>query len=175
MARHVMIGDVLCTRSSKGLAGRLIRLGAALQDQPDTVNHVVIVHHRDRAGTLWGIEGRPGGVGWVDCARYLRGPYTLDNGAQQKTAHQRAQVCKAAAGLIGTPYDWTGIALDAMQAIDAPALWADRWKGQVPAHVVCSSLADWVYEHVGLASPDPDRTCTPADWAEFIIEKGWRR
>lgn len=170
---NLLPGDILCTRNATGFAARMIRLGAALRDRPNTVNHVVIAHHVDAAGTLWGIEGRPGGVGWVDCRHYLKGAYTLDNREQPKTDAQRQAVCHAANGLLGTPYDWVGIAADGMDAIHAPDLWAQDWPKCPPAHVVCSSLADWVYEHVGLASPQPDRTCTPGDWAAFIAEKGW--
>lgn len=169
----VLPGDVVCTRSPKGWPAFLIRLGAALRDRPNTVNHVIIAHHFDDAGTLWGVEGRPGGVGWVDMHGALAGPYTIDNRHQPKTDAQRAAVCAAAEGLLGTPYDWVGIAQDAMDAIGAQDLWAQKWNGEVPAHVVCSSLADWAYEHVGLASPTPDRTCTPGDWAAFITTKGW--
>jgi len=65
-----MPGDLLLTRSKTGVFGRLIRVGAALRDEPNLINHVVIVDHQDRQGTWWGIEGRPGGVGWVDLQRY---------------------------------------------------------------------------------------------------------
>jgi hypothetical protein len=172
------IGDVLCTRTPKGWPAFLIRLGAALKDDPSTVNHVIVVHHKDAAGTLWGIEGRPGGVGWVDVRHALRQPYTLSNSEQPKDEVQRTAIATAAEALIGTPYDWTGIGLDAMRAIHAPELWASKWgkDGVAPAHVVCSSMADWLYDHVGLASPGAqyDRTVTPGDWARWIMEKGWR-
>lgn len=60
-------GDVVCTRNpGTGWSARIRRFGAALRDQPNTVDHTVVVHRRDAAGTLWGIEGRPGGVGEVD-------------------------------------------------------------------------------------------------------------
>ena len=170
-------GDVLCTRSEKGLGSFLIRLGAALRNRPNLHNHVVIVHHRDAAGTWWGIEGRPGGVGWVDMAHYLKSDWTLGNIDQPKTSKQRTEIVNVAKSLLGTPYDWTGIALDAMEAISAQELWAGHWgKGDTPpAHVVCSSLADWIYDHIGLASPGAfkDRTISPGDWAEFIIREGW--
>lgn len=168
-------GDVLCTRNKRGLPALLIRLAAALRDEPNTVNHVVIAHHVDEAGVFWGIEARPGGVGWVDIAT-LTNAYTLNNSAQPKTDVQRAAVCKAVEGMLGTPYDWAGIALDGMAAIGAQHLWKDFSAGTPPAHVVCSSLADWAYDHVGLKSPGriAGRTTTPADWAQFIIEKRWQ-
>lgn len=171
------IGDVLCTRST-GWAVFWIRLGAALLDRPNTVNHVIVVHHWDSAGTLWGIEGRPGGVGYVDVKRHLASPYTLTNKDQPKDEGQRFVIAKAAEGLLGTPYDWRGIVEDGMRAIGAQELWRDNWgKNNVPpAHVVCSSFADWLYDHVGLLSPGRqfDRNVTPGDWAKFIVEKEWK-
>lgn len=176
MSAALGVGDVLCTRNPKGWPARLIRLGAALLDRPNTVNHVIVVHHRDKAGTWWGVEGRPGGVGWVDLTHALKGRYTLDNRLQPKTAVQRAAIADAAKGLLGTPYDWAGIALDGMEAIGADALWASTLDGEAPAHVVCSTLADWAYDYVGLPSPGArfDRTVTPGDWAAFITEEAWR-
>lgn len=170
-------GDILCTRNPNSLAAKLIRFGAALRDEPNTVNHVIIVSHRD-AGTLWGIEGRPGGVGYVDVKHALVSKWTLNNVGQAKTSDQRVQIREAAKGLLGTPYDWEGIAADAMKAIGANTIWASRdFNAAVPAHVVCSSLADWVYDHVGLESPGKkfDRTVSPADWAELITLKGWNQ
>lgn len=170
-------GDVLCTKNPKGWAARLIRLGAALQDRPNTVNHVIVVSHVDAVGKLWGIEGRPGGVGYVHLSKaVLTQPYLLSNALQPKTSAQRELIVEAAKGMIGTPYDWTGIAQDGMVAIGAQRLWGAWEDGTVPAQVVCSSLADWVYDHVGLASPGKkfDRNVSPADWAAFITERGWK-
>ena len=168
-------GDVLCTRNPTGLPALMIRLGAAFRDRPNLVNHVIVAHHVDAAGTFWGIEARPGGVGWVDLRRHLADPYTVANVDQPKTEAQRAAVCTTVEAMLGTPYDWEGIALDAANAVHANLLWhSTRWGEQSPAHIVCSALADWVYGHVGLASPTPDRTCTPGDWLAFIIEQGWR-
>ena len=170
------VGDVLCTRNDKGWPARLIRLGAALLDNVNTVNHVIVVHHRDDAGTWWGIEGRPGGVGYVDLHKALKGPFTLDNRQQPKTAAQRAEIAKVAEGLLGTPYDWAGIVQDGMRAIGAQHLWESRINGEVPAQLVCSSLADWVYDRVGLPSPGGkfDRHVTPGDWARFILTRAWK-
>lgn len=170
------IGDVICVRTGNSFVSRMIRLGAAILDKPNTVNHIVIAHHIDKAGVFWGIEGRPGGVGWVDLRRYIDSVWTVGNGAQPKSSHQRHLIALAAKGLVGTPYDWSAIAEDGMNAISATRLFGSKqWGKQTPGHVVCSSLADWVYEEVGLASPQPDQTCTPGDWAEFIITKGWEK
>lgn len=169
--------DILVTRTKKGLFPRAIRLAAALQDKPNLGNHVVVVHHIDAAGTIWGIEGRPGGVGWVDCKKYLGSPWTVSNAAQPKTDQQRVDVCTAAEGMLATPYDWEGIVLDGMKAIGAQELWTDKeWGKQAPAHVVCSSYAAWLYCHVGLAAPaqlQDSRTTTPGDWGQFIVTTGW--
>jgi hypothetical protein len=41
--------------------------------------------------------------------------------------------------------------------------------------VVCSSLAAWVYDRVGLAAPHPAdwQHVTPGDWAAFIAAAKW--
>lgn len=174
----VDVGDVICTRTPKGWPGYLIRLGAALRDRPSTVNHVIVVWKRDDAGTLWGIQGQPGGVNQVDVRLALKAPYTITNAAQPKTEVQRYVIASEAEAFLGKEYDWTGIALDAMDAIGAHNLWRSKWgkDGVPPAHVVCSSMADWLYDHVGLASPGGrfDRRVTPGDWAAWIMEEGWR-
>lgn len=175
----VDIGDVICTRNPKGLPAFFIRLGAAFLDRPNTVNHVIVVHHYDKVGTLWGIEGRPGGVGYVDVRQALKSPYTISNALQPKNSGQRFVIAKAAEGLIGTPYDWRGIVEDGMRAIGAQELWKDKWGDEKtpPAQVVCSSFADWVYDYCKLPSPGRrfDRNVTPGDWAKFIIEEQWRK
>jgi cell wall-associated NlpC family hydrolase len=121
------------------------------------------------------IEARPGGVGWANAQPYLDSPYTMDNSAQGKTDSQRAKIADAVMGMLGTPYDWRGIAADGMIAINARAMWLSDWQGtgQPPAQVVCSSLAAWVYREVGLQFPmrHPVRFTTPADWQDFIISK----
>jgi cell wall-associated NlpC family hydrolase len=168
-------GDLLLTRDSRWWA-RLIRAGAGLRDQPDSWNHVIVASHTDEAGTFWGVEGRPGGVGWVDLAPWLVDRWTLTNADQPKTEAQRAQVVAVAQGMLGTPYDWAGIVQDAMIAVDAPQLWRLRdFDGRTPAHVVCSSLAAWTYNKAGLPRPPVPRArdVTPADWAAFILTRGW--
>ncbi len=165
------VGDVLVVRGSDW-ASRLIRVGAALRDEPNLDNHVAIVHHQDANGVWWVVEGRPGGVGWADARDYLASPYTTNNVLQAKSPDQRQQIASVAMGMLGTPYDWNGIVADAMTAIGAQDLWAQNWHGQgPPAHVVCSSLAAWVYQHVQLDIPTyhAPRETTPADWEQFIL------
>lgn len=171
-------GDVVAVRSTsrnfwQRLFARLIRFGAALEDKANLVNHIVIVHHRDAAGVLWGIEGRPGGVGWVDLAEYDN-KYLASNTAEPKSANQREDICGYAMGLLGVAYDWLAIGVDATTAAHLTELWGDReWGDRPPAHVVCSSLADYVYDRVGLAHPGNGRYTTPADWYELFLTNGW--
>jgi hypothetical protein len=171
----VQPGDVICTRSN-GWWSRIIRFGAALRGRANLVNHVAVAHHFDAAGTLWGVEGRPGGVGWVDLTNQLKSPMVNANVKQPKTEAQRLRICEYAEQLLGTPYDWTAIVVSAMDALRINLLWykTDE-KGGVPAHVICSAFADWAYEHVGLPSPrgTNGKYTTPADWDELIINEGW--
>lgn len=172
----VLPGDILLTRDPT-VWGRLIRFGGALLDKPDSWNHVIIVSHTDEMGVLWGIEGRPGGVGWVDLTPWLADRWTIGNTGQPKTGEQRGQIITIAKGLLGTPYDWVGIVKDAMLAMNIGAMWKLReWGDSPPGQVVCSSAVAWVYQKVGLARPEPthdERTTTPADWARFIQLHPW--
>ena len=82
------IGDVLAVNTGNAITSELIRLGEAIEGKPNLANHVVIVHHQDAKGTWWGIEGRPGGVGYVDMARYLGTSlvkYADSNAAEPRT------------------------------------------------------------------------------------------
>jgi hypothetical protein len=166
-------GDVLVVRSG-GLAGTMIRLGAALRGRPNLSNHVCVVHHADGKGTTWAVEGRPGGVGWVDARRYLASPWTLDNRAQPKTAAQRQAVCTVMEAMLGTPYSWDAIAADALDdlGLHLPG-WDPSWHGTVAGQVVCSSAAQYAYAKAALARPPGDRDCQPADWDQFILTRAW--
>lgn len=172
-------GDVWVVRTS-GWAGWWIRLGARLRGIPHRQNHVVIVHHKDSAGVWWGIEGRPGGVGWVDVSTY-RNADLVTNADQPKNIDQRAEVCHAAEQLLTTEYDWEGIAADACRDLHLPVLFARDWNQQgTPGHVVCSSFAAYVYSKVGLPSPHDgatvyaDRWIQPGDWTRFILRRAWQ-
>jgi hypothetical protein len=172
------IGDVLCTRGGSWVS-RLIRFGAALLGKPNTVSHVAIYMGPGSDGRPRVIEARPGGVGWLDAQKYLGDNWTVDNREQPKTDAQREAVAQAVTAMLGTPYDWVGIGQNAMEAIRAPDLYRSKaWAHtESPDHVVCSSLADWVYADVGLANPGKsqkaDKITTPGDWAEFITSKAW--
>ncbi len=171
------IGDVLVTRSNyKG--SFFVRLGACLRGRSGKVDHVIVVHHRDDAGTLWGIEGTPSSVGYVQLKRYADDKYANANVDQPKTAAQRTQIATLAEGMLGTPYDWAGIVLDGMREIGAEELWHSReWPdGLKPSHVVCSSFADYIYEVVELANPGGStqtRGTEPSDWDDFISDRQW--
>ncbi len=177
----VQPGDILATRSP-GMGGRLIRFGAAMRElvtgqaEPNLQNHVAIVHHQDAHGTLWALEGRPGGVGWRQADDYLASPWTLSNAGQPKTAGQRAAVCKTAEAMIGTAYDWRAIVEDAGAAFGLHGVWAEKAGGQVPGHIVCSSLAAYAYDRAALAAPEPEDYAhvTPSDWVAFIIEHDYQ-
>ena len=173
---QVGVGDILATRGD-GFGSKAIRLGAALEDEPNTVNHICVIHHIDNVGTIWGIEGRPGGVGYVDTRKYLENPYTITNAEQPKTLAQREWIAQKSTSMLGTPYDWQAIADDACIALlKRNFIWTMRDFGdEPPAQVVCSSFAVWLNHHAGLAYPDQhgERSTTPADWVDWIIRKGW--
>lgn len=172
-------GDVWAVRTS-GAAARLIRFGTALRylfgggdNLSDLDNHVVIVTHQT-AGVWFGVEGRPGGVGWADLTRYLNDPTTISNAAQPKTDAQRAAIVALVPEVLGTPYDWSAIMRSAAADLHIPELFQRNWNDKgIPGHVICSALADWMNEHVGLASPKPDQDCQPSDWVAFIDRKDW--
>lgn len=166
-------GDVLAIRTA-GWQAWWIRFGSALRDKPNLSNHVAVAHHRDAKGTVWVIEGRPGGAGWRDATHYLASPGLLTNAGQVKTPAQRLAVTTQMEALIGTGYDWDAIIADAAADLGwrFPG-WDPTWKGTVPAHVVCSSLAAYAYAKAGLSHPAGDRGVQPSAWDEFIISRAW--
>lgn len=170
------VGDVLVTREGPWYVSGAIRLGAALAKLPAFTNHAIIVHHQDEQGVMWGIEGRPGGVGWRDLSGPLSWTLTNANNLQPKTEDQRYLIAVAAETLLGTAYDWAAIAEHTREALRlwkvAPRL--AEWKDdEIPAHVVCSSFADWAYERVGLPNPGGNkltRMTAPGDWDKFMLD-----
>jgi hypothetical protein len=173
MAPAVKPGTVLCTRS-KGAAGWWIRFGAALRGKPNLSNHVAVAHHTDASGTLWVIEGRPGGVGWRDATAYLADKWTITNAAQPVTDPQRATIATQMEALLGTAYDWESIAADALSdlGMTLPG-WDARWNGQVAGQVVCSSAAAYAYGKAHVPHPSGNRGCQPSDWTQWILTRGW--
>ena len=172
MAFMLQPGDVLVVRGG-GFAGAAIRFGAALAGKPNLSGHVAMMHHLDSAGVPWGLEGRPGGVGWIDLRPYIASPWTLDNALQPgRTDAQRAAVAKDMEGLLGTAYDWAAILGDGFDDLHVK-LWNIRFSNnKPPGQVVCSSFAAYVYEKQGWAHPDlgTERICQPGDWDSFIIQ-----
>lgn len=170
-------GDILAVRSP-GWGPRLIRAGAGIRElitgtaEPNLDNHIAVVHHVDPHGSLWCLEGRPGGVGWRQADDYLKSPWTVHNALQPKTDAQRKIVCDTMKAMIGTPYDWEAIAADAAGAFGLEHVWEPTWHGQVPGHVVCSSAAAYGYSKAVLKRPEPSgdgRETSPADWVSFCI------
>lgn len=161
------VGDLLVVRTS-GFVPALIRLGARLRGRPG-VDHVAIVHHVDEHGTPWVVEAEPSGVRLASGAGYLADPRTVTNFRQRKTPAQRAAIAATAGAFVGRPYDWAAISADAANVFDLDAPGVHDWlPGTVPARVVCSSLASYLYATVGLGEPAGGRFCTPGDWAGWI-------
>lgn len=180
MSAQPLPGDVLLTRGS-AWTSRLIRFGAALLGRPNISNHCIVFHHFDELGVPWGIEARAEGVGWIDLTRTLKSRWLLSNADQPKTPADRAFICAAVEAAIGTPYDWGAIAADALQALRIDHLWRAKEfpeDGRLPYGTVCSALADWAYERVGLENPGGNgatRLTTPADWDAFVITRAWEQ
>lgn len=174
------IGDVLVTREGNKFISGFIRLGARIAGLPSYVNHAIIVHHTDDEGTTWGIEGKPGGVGWRDLTGPLSWTLTNANNGQPKTEDQRYLIATAAESLFATPYDWSAIRDHTRAALrfwDKSAAFREWGESERPGHVVCSSFADWAYEQVGLANPGgyaQTRMTSPAHWDEFMMKEGWK-
>lgn len=188
MALPAAPSDVLAVGGYGGSWGqKLIRLGSVLRGQPGVSNHVVVITHLDQAGRWIGIEGRPGGVGPCDCTPYLSQSTTRSNHGQPRPGGQEAldRFLASCAESLGLAYDWCGIAMDTARAVGAvnltetiDHLW--RWpskRGELPGHVVCSSLAAMLYTQVGWAEPsgdDPDRTVSPQDWWGWSDQQAWQ-
>jgi hypothetical protein len=78
--------------------------------------------------------------------------------------------------LLGANYDYTAYVDLALDAIGVTPQWTDYNGEDVPVHFICSAVADWVYERRGLPNPGGyliTRYTTPAEWAQFVVEKQW--
>jgi len=165
-------------------ATEFIRWGSALRGWPDLDNHVLIIDSVQDNGIVVGIEGRPGGVGRVDAARYFTHPYdtyAVTNWDQPKTAAQRDIIVTVMRQMLNVDYDWEAIAQDALADLGIPQLWLEKWHDAhhghdtSPAHVVCSSLAAWGYHRAGVLAPQQAdmRHIQPCNWTEFILDREW--
>lgn len=173
MTDKIRPGTVLAVRSN-GFASVMIRFGAAIRGKPNLQNHVAVAHHTDEHGTLWCIEGKPGGVGWRDATAYLKSPWTLTNAEQPFTDVQGVAIAKQMEALLGTKYDWDSIAADALSDLGMvlPG-WDSKWHGEVAGQVVCSSAAAYAYGKAVVPHPAGDRGTQPSDWSQWILTKGW--
>jgi hypothetical protein len=166
-------GDVLAVRGG-GWEAEAIRVGEELSGKPGLDNHVAVMSHWT-GDVPWGLEGKPGGVGWADMRRYVASPYTVNNcGQPGRTDAARQRVARRAQAMLATAYDWTEIADDTLRAFHMADLWASDWHGLAPGSVVCSSYAAWLYEQEGWAHPNvPDRDTEPGDWTAFALDHGY--
>lgn len=165
-------GDILVV-SDKKWPSFFIKLRALFKGESSLHNHVAVISHRDDAGTLWAVEGRPSGTGWVDASIYLKAPFTATNAGldQTRTVAERAKVAEIVKGMVGTRYDWAAIVELGMDAINADELWKakDFGEEEIPAHIICSALAAWAYKSVGWKRPPfTARFTTPGEWYDFI-------
>ena len=167
--------DLLIVRTS-GFWAEVIRFGEHMQDQPDGQNHVAVMHHWD-GDVPWGLEGRPGGVGWVNLRGYLKLDATVNNCGQPGRDDQaRAWVADKARAMIGTKYDWEAIADDTLRAFRMPELWARNFTGdKAEGAVICSSYAEFLYAARNWDHPltSDDRDTEPADWTRFIVSNDY--
>ena len=184
MSTTVLPGDVLVVRMPHSFWGKLIRLGAALGDHPNIRNHVIVASHFDAAGTLWGVEARPGGVGFCNLAPWLADRWTINNADQPKTQAQRDSVVLVVDAMVPrkVQYDWPAIVQDAFDEVGVDDLYRlkDYDTKLTPDHVVCSSLTSWAYLHVGLNAPLADRApairgVEPHHWDQWIETRGWEK
>lgn len=174
-------GMVLAVHTA-GMFAEGIRMGSVLIDETSAQNHILVLHHQDTVtGRWWGIEGRPGGVGWRDASDYLSNVATVSNQHQPLDTGQQALVCSTMQQTLGTPYDWDAIMQDAARDLHLPETWAgthENWnnvRGSVPAHVVCSSVAAWAYRQASAEYPRQVdlRHTQPADWVQFILANNY--
>lgn len=181
---EVAAGDVLAVFNSPGLGGRIIRFGQWLQSKSSIADHVVIATHQDQLGRWIGIEGRPTGVGVCDLSRYLTDLRTRSNHDQPRLTDtgQLETLLASCAKSLGIAYDWVAITEDALAALhihdlaeEIDHLWRWSVNGELPGHVVCSSLAAKLYAIVGWGHPahNVERTCEPADWWAWSNSRAW--
>jgi hypothetical protein len=165
-------GDVFAVHSGNNYD--VIQFGESLMGEPNMDNHVAGFVKWD-GKVPWGLEGRPGGVGWVDMRKYIGHPFAYNNVAQNRTEATRVTVASEAVEMIGTKYDWEMIGGSALGALHVK-LYNLTWPhGLVPGEVVCSSYWAYLYDTVQWAHPNTgdERQCDPGDWTNFIIKNNF--
>jgi hypothetical protein len=170
-------GDVVITEMGIWIVRLLIWIQALLTGNLKYAKsgHIIVVSHRDAEGRLWGIEGRPGGIGWVEMDKRA-GHWGVSNVDQPKSADQRDKIVNVMKSLIGSRYDYAAYIILALDAVGISQKWTDYTGQDVPVQFVCSAVAGYVYEDVGLDNPggmEITRFTVPAQWARFIDEKVW--
>lgn len=177
-------GDVLCIADNTK-AGWFVRfrdklpwMRSGVELSPGTFSHVAMVTHIDMQGVLWGLEGKPSRVEFVNLAKYLAMGTTISNRKQPKTDEQRRAVVKCMLELYAVKYDWAAIVSLGAATFGHPLMWmAQEWDElKPPKSVVCSSSLDAAYERSGLANPGGGvntRLTTPDHWGDFILRNGW--
>jgi len=170
-------GDVVVVEMGIWIVRVLIWIQAILSGRAKyrDAGHVIVVTHRDPEGRLWGIEGRPGGIGWTDLTK-RNGKWGLSNHEQPKTAEVRVKLVDAMIALLGSRYDYPAYLTIAMQTVGITPHWTDWDDKEVPSSYICSAVADQIYETECLPNPGGKyvtRYTTPAEWAEFIDNKEW--
>lgn len=172
--------NVLVLSGSRAIALEAIEIGSVLDGEPSAY-HVAVVHHKATDGVLWGIEGRPGGVGWVDCAKYISNPATIANTGQPISDENRMGISVIMEAMLGTPYDWAAIAEDGgemfARQFHLKDIWHEKVNDKLPGHIVCSALAAYGYLRKAQPCPQPKdyRHVTPGDWLKFINDNGYDR
>lgn len=173
----LMPGDVVIVEMGILIVRIMIWIQAVLTGRAKyrKSGHVIVVSHRDNEGRLWGIEGRPGGIGWADMTK-RDGKWGISNVEQPKTDEVRVQLVDSMIALLGSTYDYPAYLSLALDLVGISTHWTDHKGDSVPSSYICSAVADQIYENNGLANPggnDRTRFTTPAEWAEFIDKKEW--
>lgn len=170
-------GDVVIVEMGIWIVRVMIWIQAVLTGRAkySKAGHIIVVTHRDDKGVLWGIEGRPGGIGWANLDK-RDGKWGLSNHDQPKTAEVRARLVYAMEALLGKPYDYPAYLKLTMDLVGISPRWTDWNDEEIPTSYICSAVADQEYENEGLANPGGSkitRFTTPAEWAFFVDTKGW--
>ncbi len=174
-------GDVIVVPQGNFWLRLLIGIGEGLRGHSfkySKYGHVIVVHHVDEIGRLWGVEATPTGVGWRILDTF-DGHFGLSNAEQPKTCAQRDRIVALLGKAVGSRYDYSAYIRLALEAIGITPQWTwlnEYSDTEVPPSWVCSALADWEYEQIGLANPGGGsitRFTTPDEWAKFIDKKEW--